>query len=301
MNILIWILAALLLIIVIIRLLTLKMYALKTTVHEETPEKYGLSFEEVHFSTENQCSLYGWWIPARKNSDSAPTLVLVHGWSRNLGRMLRYIQHLHPFNYNLLTFDARHHGSSDRDDHASMYKFGQDVQAAVRYVCTRSIDTAKIGVLGLSIGGAGTVYAAALDSRIKAVVTVGAPAHPIDVMKHEFKRHHFPSVFSWLILKQVEMKIGVSYELFAPVNNISKAQANFLVIHGEQDSVVLPSQGEILKNAARPKQCEYWSIPGRSHSNCHHEPGFWDRINDFFQNNILADLPTGISQKEELI
>ena len=280
------ILAILVLLILVTRFFTLKMYALKPNKHDDTPKKLGIGFEEVRFPTENDKTLYGWWIPAAKNSKQAPTLILVHGWSRNLGRMLRYIQHLHPLNYNLLAFDARHHGSSDLDDHASMYKFGRDVRAAVQYALTREIDADSMGVIGLSIGGAGSIYAAAIEPAIKAVVTVGAPAHPVDVMQHEFKKHHLPAFIRWLILKQIEIKIGVKYEIFAPVNNIAKTVASFLVIHGEDDDVVLPSQGHKLYEAARSGQCDYWLIPGRGHSNCHHESGFWERVDTFFQTKF---------------
>jgi len=277
---------AFILLILLVRFFTLKMYALKPIRHSDTPEKLGLEYEEVRFPTENNRTLYGWWIPAVEKPNRAPTLILVHGWSRNLGRMLRYIQHLHPFNYNLLAFDARHHGSSDQDDHASMYKFGQDVKAAVQYALTRDIDKNKVGVTGLSIGGAGSIYAAAIEPAIKAVVTVGAPAHPVDVMQHEFKKLHIPTFFRWLILKQIELKMGVKYEQFAPVNNIAKANASFLVIHGEDDEVVPPHQGERLNKAAQPGQCDYWLISGRGHSNCHHEPGFWERVNTFFKTQF---------------
>lgn len=280
------ILAALVLLILITRFFTKKMYALKPRKHDDTPEKLGLKFEEIHFPTENDKMLYGWWIPAANDPKQASTLILVHGWSRNLGRMLRYIQHLHPLNYNLLAFDARHHGSSDLDDHASMYKFGRDVKAAVQYTLTREINTHNIGVIGLSIGGAGSIYAAAIEPAIKAVVTVGAPAHPVDVMQHEFKKHHLPAFIRWLILKQIEIKIGVKYETFAPMNNIAKTDASFLVIHGENDDVVLPSQGEKLYSAARPGQCEYWPISGRGHSDCHHESDFWERVDKFFKSEI---------------
>ena len=286
---LLWTLLALLILLLVFRYLTAHMYRLKLTPHTETPKKFGIPFQEVHFPTWNQRSLYGWWIPAEQHATTAPTLILVHGWSRNLGRMLRYIEHLHPRGYNLLAFDARHHGSSDLDDHSSMYKFGQDIQAAEQYVSTLAIDPQQIGVIGHSIGGAGAVYAAALDPQIKAVVTVGAPAHPLDVMQREFKGHHVPAPLSWLLLKQIESRIGASYELFAPVNNINKAAASFLVIHGDQDKVVLHSQGEKLSAAARPGQCEFWSIAGRGHSNCHREPGFWDRVDAFFQNSFKEE------------
>jgi len=286
MTTLYWTLFALLALYLILRFISLKMYDLKLTPHTETPEKFGLKFEEVHFPTENDRNLYGWWIPSEKESHSVPTLILVHGWSRNLGRMLRYIQHLHPLNFNILAFDARHHGSSDPDNHSSMYKFGQDIHAAVQFACTREIDPDRVGVIGLSIGGAGSVFAAAQDACIKTVITVGAPAHPVDVMKQEFKRFHIPSLIGWLLLKQIESKIGMQYDFFAPVNNINSAAASFLIIHGEDDVVVLPSQGDKLYHAARPDQAEYWKIPGRGHSNCHHEPGFWDKVEQFLRSNL---------------
>ncbi len=281
-----WILFGLLLLFLITKFITQKMWALKQTPHAETPDKFGLEFEEVRFPTDNNRQLYGWWIPAQRASEKASTLVLVHGWSRNLGRMLRYIQHLFPLNYNLLAFDARHHGSSDADDHASMYKFGRDIRAAVQYVSSRNIDTAKIGVVGLSIGGAGAVYAASLEPHIKAVATVGAPAHPVDIMTREFKNHHVPSVLIWIILKQIERRIGISYEAFAPVNTIAKSDASFFIIHGDEDKVVLPLQASKLHKAARDGNSQLWDIPGRAHSNCHHEPGFWEKLHDFFQMTL---------------
>jgi len=291
MTTLLWILVALFFTFGVFRLFAHKIYAFKQLPHSETPIKFGLSFEEIYFPTKNQRTLYGWWIPAESNPESSPTLILVHGWSRNLGRMLRYIQHLYPYNYNLLAFDARHHGSSDKDGHSSMFKFGQDIQAAVNYAKTREIDPEQIGVIGLSIGGAGAVYAARLEPAIKAVVTVGAPAHPVDVMKQEFRRYHLPSFLVWYVLRLIESTIGISYEEFAPVNNIGKSRAAFLVIHGADDTVVQPSQGEKLRQAARAEQCEYWSIPGHGHSNCHHHTEFWDRVHEFLQQKLVPVVP----------
>lgn len=286
MNYLIWTFLILLLFYVGIQIFIRKVYAFKPVPHTDTPDKYDIPFEEVWFKTENDKNLYGWWIPAKVHAETAPTLILAHGLYRNLGRMLRYIENLHPLGYNLLTFDSRHHGSSDQDDHASLYKFGQDITNAVKYLDTLDVDQSRIGVLGLSLGGAGSIYAASLDSRIKAVVTVGAPAHPVDVMTRRFKDYHLPGFVVWYSLRQIEKAIGVTYDTFAPETNIAKAQANFLVIHGEDDQVVLHSQGEKLLKAANDGQCELWSLAGFGHSNCHHHPEFWDRVNTFFKYQL---------------
>jgi len=268
------IVAVLIAIYALARAMAHKMYDLKLTPHAETPDKFAIPFQEVRFPTRNQKQLYGWWMPVDGSPEQYPTLILIHGWSRNLGRMLRYIQNLHPLKYNLLAFDARHHGSSDPDHHASMYKFGQDIAAAVKFACEQGIDPSRVGVLGLSIGGAGSVYAAALEPCIRAVVTVGAPAHPVDVMLREFRQHKLPDFLSKIVLKSIENTIGAKYQDFAPVENIAKAQADFLIIHGDQDETVVPGQAE------------RWMIQGRGHSNCHYEPDFWQRVHTFLQTKL---------------
>ena len=286
MNFLFWILLVVAILYISVQIFIRKVYAFTPVPHTDTPEKFNILFEEVWFKTENDKNLYGWWIPSQTNSQSAPTLILAHGLYRNLGRMLRYIENLHPLGYNLLTFDSRHHGSSDQDEHASLYKFGQDITHAVKFLGTMDVDLDRIGVLGLSLGGAGSIYAASLEPRIKAVVTVGAPAHPVDVMSRRFKDYYLPGFIVWYALRQIEKAIGVSYDTFAPETNIAKAAAQFLVIHGEEDQVVLASQGEKLLKASREGQCELWLIPEFGHSNCHHHPDFWGRVETFFNDNL---------------
>jgi len=286
MNFLFWILLLLLLFYVGIQIFIRKVYAFTPVPHTDTPDKFGIRFEEIRFTTENDKSLYGWWIPARENSDHAPTLILAHGLYRNLGRMLRYIENLHPMGFNLLAFDSRHHGSSDRDEHASLYKIGQDITHALHHLKSMPVNQNRVGVLGLSLGGAGSIYAASLEPDIRAVVTVGAPAHPVDVMSRRFKDYYLPGFVVWYALRQIEKAIGVSYDSFAPETNIAKAQAHFLVIHGVDDDVVLASQGEKLLKAAGEDQCELWLIPEFGHSNCHHHPDFWGRVETFFKNNL---------------
>ena len=50
-----------------------------------TPEKHQITFDEVLVPGVKQAQLYGCWIPF---SPDAPTLILVHGWGRNLARMM---------------------------------------------------------------------------------------------------------------------------------------------------------------------------------------------------------------------
>ncbi|MFC1760239.1 alpha/beta hydrolase [Candidatus Neomarinimicrobiota bacterium] len=198
-------------------------------MNKYTPAKYGFDFEEITIPTKNNKNLYGWWVPAKNlSNENQPTIILIHGWSRNVDRVMSFIKKLHPAGYNLIAFDSRCHGKSDDDKFSSMVKFTEDIRAAIDYSeKVPNVDKDRVGVVGLSMGGAASVYVASLDKRIKSVVTVGAFSHPKKVMGLEFKKRKIPYFpFVWLIFKYMEFRIGAKFNDIAPSNNIAKSDAN---------------------------------------------------------------------------
>jgi pimeloyl-ACP methyl ester carboxylesterase len=267
-------------------LLILMMQGFRNTKkpHTKTPDEYGLPFNEIRIPTKNHRNLYAWWIPAETEcTDTPATLILVHGWNRNVERMMAYIKELQPKGYNLLAFDSRNHGNSDSDSFSSMIKFAEDIQASVDYLENHPcVNHEKLGVIGLSIGGAASIYAAALDKRIKKVITVGAFARPDDVMALQFTKRHIPYIpFVWVLFKYVEFRIGAKFDEIAPVNNINKSKAEFLLIHGTDDKTVPYEQAKKLIAAANPDKAELFTLPERGHSDCHKYQGFWEKLEEF--------------------
>jgi len=286
----IWISAGLFgLLLVLIVVMVAVVYRNPRKAHQHTPEKFNIPFQDVRFPTKNNRNLYGWWIPA-KDKHPAPTLVLVHGWGRNVERMLPYIRQLHASGYNLLAFDSRNHGSSDPDHYSSMLKFAEDSVSAVDFVQKqKEADPERIGLLGLSIGGAASIYAAAHDPRIKSVVTVGAFAHPGNVMRYEFRQRHIPYFpLVWLLLRYVEFRIGAKLDAIAPVKNIQQANASIFLIHGQNDVVVPPEHAHQLESAGKPEKVHLWVIPEKGHSDCHFHPEFWKKIESFLEQTLKA-------------
>ena len=284
----IWILAGLAgLLALLIVVMVAFVYRNPRKVHQRTPEKFNISFREVRFPTKNNRTLYGWWIPVKDNQP-VPTIVLIHGWGRNVERMMPYIRQLHASGYNLLAFDSRNHGSSDPDHYSSMLKFAEDIICAVDFVQKQpEADSQRIGLLGLSIGGAASIYAAAHDSRIRSVVTVGAFAHPGDVMRYEFRQYHIPYFpFVWLLFKYVELRIGAKLDAIAPVKNIQQASASILLIHGQKDVVVPLEQAHQLEQAGRPEKVRLWVVPEKGHSDCHFHREFWGKVEAFLKQTL---------------
>jgi len=259
--------------------------------HRDTPTTIDVAFEEIRFPTEGGKELYGWWIPALHSPEArVPTLVLVHGWQRNVERMLPFIHQLAPAGYNLLAFDARSHGSSDTDGHATMLKFAADIRAAIDEVLRRpGVMPHQVGILGLSVGGAAAIYAAAHDSRVRALVTIGAFAHPGDVMRQDLLRRGGPSFVVPAIFRYVESKVGARLDDIAPQRQITSVRAPMLLIHGEEDAVVPPEHGRRLDHAGG-KWSTHWMVPGHGHSDCEHHPDFWPTVLDFFEGATVSKM-----------
>lgn len=281
----IWILLFLLLLFIVLFRLMLNGFRNPQRKHEKTPADIDVSFEEIWFKTQNNRSLYGWWILKDK---TFPTIILVHGWGRNVGRMLPYIEHFNDQPFNLLTFDARHHGISDKDKLSTMKKFAEDITSAIDFVEVRFKEkNPKIGIVGLSIGGGAAIYASAHDNRIQSIVTVGAFANPLDVMKMQLSKRHVPYYpVGWILLKYLELLVGFRFNEIAPENHIQQSNAQIMLIHGTSDLTIPFSHAERLYANSKKNQIVLWKIKGKGHSDCHEENGYWDKILQFLINSL---------------
>jgi len=262
-----------------------RMYAYHIQPHRKTPQDYGIPFEELRIPTEKGKTLYGWWIPGQAN---APTIVLIHGWSRNLERMMRYIRRLHPLGYHLLAFDARNHGSSDREPHPTVMTFTEDTCAALRFLRqTRPHAATRLGLIGLSVGGGAAINAAVrCPEGIHSVITVGAIAHPVATMQEAMQRRGLPPALIHTLLRFMALRYRLDFDAIAPVNHIGQVQARLLLIHGDRDETVSLAQGKRLLAAARPERAQLWVVPGKGHSNCASHPEFWPRVEAFLQETL---------------
>ncbi len=258
-------------------------FSVPSQKHYNTPKDEGIDFEEVSIPTYKNKRLFGWWMKADR---IAPSIILMHGWGKNAGHLMPYVKNLQGKGFNLLVFDSRNHGNSDTDNFSSMVKFAEDIQSCIEFVENKpTAEQNNIFLIGLSIGGAASIYASASDSRIKKIITIGAPSSPEDIMAMHLRKKHFPQPLIWLVFQFMQYRIGKRFSEISAENNISKSEANVLLIHGIDDKVVPFSQAEIISKTANPGQVEIWAIEGKGHSNCHYENGIWDKCLAFLQNH----------------
>jgi uncharacterized membrane protein YidH (DUF202 family) len=127
----------------------------------------GRPYERVSFTTADGLRLAGWYVPSRNGA----AVIAVPGRSGPVAHARMLARH----GYGVLLFDRRGEGESDGDFNAFGWGGDADIKAAVTFLAGRpDVDAARIGGLGLSVGGEMMLESAAEDERLRAVVSEGA-------------------------------------------------------------------------------------------------------------------------------
>ena len=210
------------------------------------PGDLGLAFRHVEFPTANGRTLRGWFIPA----DSAPAaaVAVLHGWGGNAETMLPLAAPLHRQGRAVLLFDARCHGVSDGDGFASLPRFAEDLEHAIDWLRGQpGIDPQRIAAIGHSVGAGAALLTASRSSRLAAVVSIAAFAHPAAMMRRWLTWRRIPyRPIGWAILEYVQHVIGTRFERIAPVNTIRRVRCPVLLAHGTEDSTVPAEEARLI-------------------------------------------------------
>ena len=137
----------------------------------ETPADRGLAYEDVTFETEQGLTLSAWFIP----STNGATIITVHGAGTNRSTVMDEAAMLVRHGYGVLMVDLEGFGDSDGRANAFGWVGARDIHAATTYLGTRAdVDPARLGGLGLSMGGEVLLQAAGESTDLQAIVSEGS-------------------------------------------------------------------------------------------------------------------------------
>ena len=241
------------------------------------PSDFGLSFKDLWIDGPNGKQLHAWWIPV---DGPAPVVIVLHGWGGNSGDMLPIGPGLAESGFHALFLDARRHGQSDFEDFMSMPRFAEDLEAAVGDLLERD-DVTAIGVIGHSVGAAASIYAAANNPAIDAVVAVASFAHPAEMMRENLP---FPAPVTWALLKIFEPMLGHRYDDIAPRNRISDVEIPVMLMHGDEDRVIPPRDWAELHDRLPGSQLVI--VPNGTHSDLDAFETFFPMVDDFLREHL---------------
>lgn len=129
---------------------------------------------DIEFGAEG-VTLRGWFYPAAGSTGAAPAVVLAHGFSAVKEMYLdRFAETFAGAGIGALVFDNRNFGASDGEPRQEIDPWAQvrDYRHAITYAGTLpEVDPARIGIWGSSYSGGHVLVVAAIDRRVRAVVS----------------------------------------------------------------------------------------------------------------------------------
>lgn len=181
--------------------------------------------EEVTFETRDGLTLHGIFWKAQGGGETAPTVLFVHGNMGNAADYAWWVRFLPPAGFNVLAFDYRGFGPSERPG-KPFYREDliADVDAAIGYLLAREdVDHERIALYGMSLGAALGVNAAAEREEVRAVVFMAGFAD-----WRQIASDHVP----WL----GKVLIRAGHE---PAEAAARLGSRpLLIVHGEDDRTV---------------------------------------------------------------
>lgn len=238
----------------------------------------------VPFAVEDERgrSVLGWQVPAASDAPRG-VVVLLHGVRGNRTTMVRRARFLAEAGYASVIIDLHAHGESDGERITMGDQERFSAQAAVRYA-RDAFPTLPVAVIGVSLGGAAAALASPLG--VDAMVLESVYPDIESAIKHRVsaKLGAFGALPSWLLLAQIEPRLGVARGSLRPVDRVGQVDCPLMLISGAVDPHTPAAEAErLFEAAAEPK--ELWLVPGAAHVDLHAaaEPEYETRVLAFLE------------------
>src|SRR5215510_2977017 len=243
-----------------------------------------LQGRDVEFESGSSSKLRGWLIPGRKG---AGAVVLTHGFRGDRRQMLGRASFLSKAGYSVLLFDLQAHGESPGKQITIGYLESRDAQAAVEFM-KKNCPGEKLGVIGISMGGAAVVLASPaleVDAMVLEAVYPDIARATADRMERYFGA--WGRGLGRLFIMQLPLRAGIEKDALRPIDRVGAIKAPKLFIAGAKDRhTKLDESRELFAAAAGPK--EFWVVEEAAHVDVHQmlKEEYERRILDFFEKRL---------------
>lgn len=244
-----------------------------------TPRDYGLTFDRITFTTEDNIELVGWFIP---NEHTDKTVILLHGYPADKGNILPSLAFLAE-HYNLLLFDFRYLGESGGVYSTAGANETKDLAAAIRWLKERGIN--EIGIWGFSLGGAVALMTAGSFPEVKAVVSESSYARLslLAPSLYPFPGLQYP--LASLTSLWAHMFLGIDIRNISPATSARELGLPILIIHSKNDRVIPFKHALLLQDALKNNaRAEFWFKDDLMHGELSGE--YNRRVTQFFQQYL---------------
>ncbi|WNO09199.1 alpha/beta hydrolase [Teredinibacter sp. KSP-S5-2] len=247
----------------------------------------GVEYEKVVISSASGTELHGWLFPG--NVDM-PVIAVFHGIGSNKGKMLPRVKLLSEAGYTVVVVDFSAHGESIAEKITFGKQEAQDVDATIKYIRSRFAES-KIGVIGISMGGAATLLSES-KRDIDALIIEGVYAKFIYAVRNRMalKLGILEPAITPLMVVQLEPRAGARLDELQPITQIKEYQGALYVLGGKDDMKTKEKETlSFYKEANEPKQL--WIVDGAKHEDLYNfdSQKYSENVLRFFQRFLLNE------------
>jgi len=192
----------------------------------------------------------------------------MHGVRASRLDMLERARFLAAAGYSLLLFDFQAHGESPGHHITFGYLESKDAQAAVAFLRTNAPGE-KIGVVGVSLGGAATLLATPPLNADAMVLEMVYPT--IDQAVGDrlaLRLGNWSRTLTPLLTWQLKLRSGITARDLRPIDHVNDLRMPKLFIAGSKDMhTTIEESRELFSAASEPK--DLWVVNGAKHQDLH--------------------------------
>jgi len=276
---------------ILVSILVLVAWIAGTLLTAPVPRKIGslpedLRGQSVEFASESGSQIHGWFLPGRTGQG---LVIIMHGVRASRLDMVDRGRFLSWAGYAVLLFDFQAHGESPGKNITFGFLESRDARAAVAFA--RNVaPQEKIGVIGVSMGGAAALLA---EPPISIDALVLEQVYPIlhDAIgdRISMRLGEWSRVLTPLLAWQLLPRLGVSDTELRPLDHVGKITAPKFFVGGASDRHTTPEElRRMFDAAAEPR--ELWIIPGARHVDLSRfaKADYEKRILSFFGKHLSA-------------
>jgi len=243
-----------------------------------------LAGRDVQFSSDSGATIHGWFIPGRKG---AGAIVLMHGVRANRLSMVDRARFLSQAGYSVLLFDFQAHGESTGEHITFGYLESRDAQAALSFLRANAHDE-KIGVVGVSMGGAAALLASPpLAVNAMVLEMVYPTVNQAISNRLTMRLGGWAGILTPLLAWQLKPRLGIDAEALRPIDHVGKiAIPKLFIVGGEDRHTTMEESRQMFNAASGPK--ELWVVEGAGHVDLYaaSKRDYERRVLDFFERQL---------------
>jgi len=237
-----------------------------TKIISQTPDQWGLSYEDVYLESSNQNKIHGWYLPA-KNSNQA--LLFFHGNGGNISHRGDSLKIFNRLGLNVLIIDYQGYGKSEGSP--GEQEIYDDALVAWKYLLAeKNFKPGDIIIFGRSLGGAVAAKLAA-DVNPRALILESTFSSVKDMAK--------------LLLPVMSRLVFSRYE-FNAAQQVTENKAPLLVLHSRDDDIIPFELGEKVYQAGNKPKIFIEMVGDHNSGFIQSQPAYEQALENFLSANF---------------